>query len=82
MAMPALKMPKEEAEDVVLKIMSRKKTADREQIEASFARSVDAAGLTTRRVITAALKHLTERGNLKVDKRNGKYKWCTSRKNL
>lgn len=80
MQIATLKIPAEEAEQTILKIMYRKKKAKKEAIETSFRRSVDSAGLSVDRVLLSALNKLTTKGNLKVDNRNGAYKWVTGSK--
>jgi predicted transcriptional regulator len=79
MAAASLKMDTPEAEKVIMKIMYRKRQADKDAIEESFRRSVDSAGLSVNKTLTSALNKLTSNGNLKMDKRNGKFKFVTAR---
>lgn len=81
MAVPALQMDSETAANQILKILYRKqeKGLVKDEIEKSFRRSVDSAGLSVRRVVNAALKKLSNKGNVKMDGRNNRYKWVTSK---
>ena len=74
-----LEMPTEEAQRKVIKIMYRKRKATKEDIEASFRRSVDSAGKSVAKTLNAALKKLQDHGNLKLDGRNGKYAFKNGR---
>jgi len=77
MAQAVLDMEKEEAQKKVLKILYRKGTATKREIEESFRRSTDSAGRSVNRLLTNTLKSLVKNGNLKERKRD--FKWVTGR---
>lgn len=74
--MAQLTMDPKDAQKVVRSIMYRKRVATRDEIEESFRRSVDSAGLSVDKILDTVLSKMKEHGNLKRARgRNGIYEF-------